>query len=216
MIFKDIKKRIATSLILFILIILIIKYNFILIFSLLILGIYSIIEFLDLTKKIFSKKINFLIINSIFIIYVFFFCFIFFFLTNFVQLKIIIFALLLSCVASDIGGFISGRIIKGPKLTKISPNKTISGAIGSIIFTCITFFSIIFYFTNYLNYKILIIGLITSIACQLGDLLFSFLKRKAKIKDTGKLFPGHGGVLDRLDGIFIGIPAGFISIVLLY
>jgi phosphatidate cytidylyltransferase len=216
MIFKDIKKRIATSLILFILIILIIKYNFILIFSLLILGIYSIIEFLDLTKKIFSKKINFLIINSIFIIYVFFFCFIFFFLTNFVQLKIIIFALLLSCVASDIGGFISGRIIKGPKLTKISPNKTISGAIGSIIFTCITFFSIIFYFSNYLNYKILIIGLITSIACQLGDLLFSFLKRKAKIKDTGKLFPGHGGVLDRLDGIFIGIPAGFISIVLLY
>jgi len=216
MIFKDIKKRIATSLILFILIILIIKYNFILIFSLLILGIYSIIEFLDLTKKIFSKKINFLIINSIFIIYVFFFCFIFFFLTNFVQLKIIIFALLLSCVASDIGGFISGRIIKGPKLTKISPNKTISGAIGSIIFTCITFFSIIFYFSNYLNYKILIIGLIISIACQLGDLLFSFLKRKAKIKDTGKLFPGHGGVLDRLDGIFIGIPAGFISIVLLY
>jgi len=216
MIFKDIKKRIATSLILFILIILIIKYNFILIFSLLILGIYSIIEFLDLTKKIFSKKINFLIINSIFIIYVFFFCFIFFFLTNFVQLKIIIFSLLLSCVASDIGGFISGRIIKGPKLTKISPNKTISGAIGSIIFTCITFFSIIFYFSNYLNYKILIIGLITSIACQLGDLLFSFLKRKAKIKDTGKLFPGHGGVLDRLDGIFIGIPAGFISIVLLY
>ena len=216
MIFKDIKKRIATSLILFILIILIIKYNFILIFSLLILGIYSIIEFLDLTKKIFSKKINFLIINLIFIIYVFFFCFIFFFLTNFVQLKIIIFALLLGCVASDIGGFISGRIIKGPKLTKISPNKTISGAIGSIIFTCITFFSIIFYFSNYLNYKILIIGLIISIACQLGDLLFSFLKRKAKIKDTGKLFPGHGGVLDRLDGIFIGIPAGFISIVLLY
>ena len=216
MIFKDLKKRIATSLILFTLIILIIKYNFILIFSLLILGIYSIIEFLDLTKKIFSKKINFLIINSIFIIYVFFFCFIFFFLTNFVQLKIIIFALLLSCVASDIGGFISGRIIKGPKLTKISPNKTISGAIGSIIFTCITFFSIIFYFTNYLNYKILIIGLIISIACQLGDLFFSFLKRKAKIKDTGKLFPGHGGVLDRLDGIFIGIPAGFISIVLLY
>lgn len=216
MIFKDLKKRIVTSLILFILIILIIKYNFILIFSLLILGIYSIIEFLDLTKKIFSKKINFLIINLIFIIYVFFFCFIFFFLTNFVQLKIIIFALLLGCVASDIGGFISGRIIKGPKLTKISPNKTISGAIGSIIFTCITFFSIIFYFSNYLNYKILIIGLITSIACQLGDLLFSFLKRKAKIKDTGKLFPGHGGVLDRLDGIFIGIPAGFISIVLLY
>ena len=106
--------------------------------------------------------------------------------------------------------------MQGPRLTKISPKKTISGSIGSIIFSIVVIFSIFYYFTNTLNYKIVIIGITTSVACQLGDLFFSFLKRKAKVKDTGNFFPGHGGVLDRLDGIFFGVPLGFLSLILIY
>ena len=67
-----------------------------------------------------------------------------------------------------------------------------------------------------MNYSIVMIGIFTSIGCQIGDLFFSFLKRKAKIKDTGNFFPGHGGVLDRLDGIFFGIPTGYLSLILFY
>jgi phosphatidate cytidylyltransferase len=119
-------------------------------------------------------------------------------------------------VASDIGGFIFGKIFKGPKLIKISPNKTISGAIGSLILSCIVL-SIIFYLLTAKFYLItLIVALITSLSCQVGDLFFSYLKRKAKIKDTGNFFPGHGGVLDRLDGILLGIPFGISVIIYLY
>ena len=72
------------------------------------------------------------------------------------------------------------------------------------------------YFTKNFSYTLLIIAVITSAACQFGDLFFSFLKRKAKIKDTGNFLPGHGGILDRLDGIFLGLPLGYISLILFY
>ena len=140
----------------------------------------------------------------------------FFFFSHIMHLKILLFSLLFGCIASDIGGFVFGKIFKGPKLTKISPNKTISGAIGSLIFTCIIFSGLIFYYTNNFSYKIILISIITSIACQFGDLFFSLLKRKAKLKNTGNLFPGHGGVLDRLDGIFFGIPIGFLTLIIFY
>ena len=122
---------------------------------------------------------------------------------NFQHTKLILFILLAGCVASDIGGYVFGKIFKGPKLTKISPKKTISGALGSLIFTCVAILSLIYIETNFLNFSIFIVSLVTSISCQFGDLFFSFLKRKAKLKDTGNLLPGHGGVLDRLDGIFL-------------
>ena len=99
---------------------------------------------------------------------------------------------------------------------KISPNKTISGSIGSIIFSCLFIYFTIFYFIDTYNFKIIIVGIVTSITCQLGDLFFSFLKRKAKVKDTGNILPGHGGVLDRLDGIFFGLPLGFITFILIF
>ena len=86
---------------------------------------------------------------------------------------------------------------------------------GSIIFTISIFSISIFYITNSLNLKILLYATITSLSCQIGDLFFSFLKRKAKVKDTGNFFPGHGGVLDRIDGILLGVPIGFISMVFL-
>ena len=137
-------------------------------------------------------------------------------MSNFKQLEIILFSLIIACVASDIGGFIFGKYFKGPKLTKISPKKTISGAIGSLLFSTIIYSGIFFFYNKNFNLNIVLVGLLTSMACQFGDLFFSFLKRKAKVKDTGNFFPGHGGVLDRLDGILVGVPFGFIIIIVLF
>ncbi len=211
----NLKKRIYTSLGLLIFTFLIAVYNFILIFGLLILGILSILEFLSLTKKIFKNQFGFFSLNFLFIVYIFIFCLLFFYFSNFLQLKIILFSLLLSCVASDIGGFIFGNLFKGPKLTKISPNKTYSGVFGSLIFSAIIFSISIFFFTSKFDFNIPLIAIITSISCQLGDLLFSLIKRKAKVKDTGNFLPGHGGVLDRIDGILLGIPMGFLSLTII-
>ena len=207
----NLKKRIITSLCLFILLILIFKYKIILVYSFIILGVLSIIEFLNLSKKILNNKYYQTTINLIFIMYISFFCFIFIYFTNFLQLKILIFMIICGCVASDIGGFIIGKYFKGPKLTKLSPNKTISGSIGSLIFSCLIFYILFFYFTGISSLTILLIGLSISVFCQMGDLFFSLLKRKSKVKDTGNIFPGHGGVLDRLDGILLGTPAGLIT-----
>ena len=215
MISKNLKNRIYTSLILFVLIILIYVSNMILAFSLITLGILSILEFSSILKKITKNKFYFFCLNSFFIIFIFLFCFYFFSLSTIFQFKLILFILLFGCIASDIGGYVVGKTVKGPKLTKISPKKTISGAVGSTIF-CITIISFLFYyFTGLFSFKILFSGLVTSISCQLGDLFFSFLKRKIKIKDTGNFFPGHGGVLDRLDGILLGLPISFITLILI-
>ena len=213
---NNLKKRIYTSLFLLFGVFLIFKYYFFFIFSLLVIFVISVIEFLNLTKKTNVKKINFVLSNFLFIIYLSIFCLLFVHFYSIIELRIIIFSLLFCCVASDIGGYIFGKLFKGPKLTKISPNKTISGSVGSLLFSIIFFSGIIFYFTNILNLNILIIGLFTSIACQLGDLFFSLLKRKAKIKDTGNLLPGHGGFLDRLDGIIIGVPLGLLFLNIIY
>ena len=153
MINNELKKRIYTSLGLFIITILMIRFNTVLVFNLIILGVISVVEFLDITKKIIKSKIFFFISNLIFINYVFIFCFMFFFFSNFLELKIILFILLLSCISSDIGGFVFGKIFKGPKLTSISPNKTINGAIGSIIFTIIVSISLFFYFKKHFKIK---------------------------------------------------------------
>ena len=132
------------------------------------------------------------------------------------QFKIIIFILLAGCIASDIGGFVFGKIFKGARLTKISPKKTISGSFGSIISSSIVMLSLIYYFTKMISLNLLMISIFTSIFCQLGDLLFSYLKRKAKLKDTGNFLPGHGGVLDRVDGILLGVPFGLFTILIIF
>jgi phosphatidate cytidylyltransferase len=216
MITKDLKKRIYTSLILFLLITLVSSSKAILVFSLIVLSVLSALEFINLTNKIIKNKFYSFVSNLFFVIYIFIFCLFFFYFSNFFHLKVMLFSLLLCCIASDIGGFVFGKTFKGPKITKISPNKTYSGSLGSVIFSMVVFSGSIFFFTNNFNYMILIIAIITSIACQFGDLFFSFLKRKAKIKDTGNFLPGHGGILDRLDGIFLGIPIGFISLTIFY
>ena len=215
MISSNFKKRLNTSIVLFFLIFLILNYQFFLAYTLIIIGIYSIIEFANILKRILKKKFIIVTSNMLFILYIFLICFLFFIFSTFFLTKIFLYSILFSCVASDIGGYIVGKIVKGPKLTKISPNKTRSGAIGSLFFSSIRFSAIIFLFTNNFDYKTIFCGVLISIACQFGDLIFSFLKRKAKLKDTGNILPGHGGMLDRVDGYLIGIPIGFLSLVLI-
>ncbi len=210
MINKDLKKRILTSFILLFVSILMIKFNFVSIYILIILGTLSIIEFIQISNKIFKKFYFKYFLNLLFIVYLLFFCYLFFIFINYLQLKIILFTLIFGCVASDIGGFVIGRIFKGPKLTKISPNKTYTGALGSIIFSSVTISVSFYLFTNNFLYTFLIVSVLTSISCQIGDLFFSYLKRKARLKDTGSLLPGHGGILDRIDGILFGVPLGFV------
>ena len=215
MISIDLKKRILTSLILLSSILLIFNSNMILIYFLIISGVLSILEFIQLTKKIVSNKLFLFLLNIFFIFYIFIFTYIFFFFSNVPGLKIILFILLMGCIASDIGGYIFGKTFKGPKLTKISPKKTYSGAAGSIIFTLILMCLLFLNFIQPFSYKIILVGIMTSIFCQIGDLFFSLLKRKANLKDTGKILPGHGGILDRLDGIFFGLPIGFLTLIIL-
>ena len=215
MISIDLKKRILTSLILLSSILLIFNSNMILIYFLIISGVLSILEFIQLTKKIVLNKLFLFLLNIFFIFYIFIFTYIFFFFSNVPGLKMILFILLMGCIASDIGGYIFGKAFKGPKLTKISPKKTYSGAAGSIIFTLILMCLLFLNFIQPFSYKIILVGIMTSIFCQIGDLFFSLLKRKANLKDTGKILPGHGGILDRLDGIFFGLPIGFLTLIIL-
>ena len=216
MITKNTKERIFTSLVLILLIYLIANFNFFLIYTLIVFGVIFIIEFTQITKKIFSNNFYKYLANLFSYLYIFIFCYFFFFFSNFLQLKIILYSILIGCIASDIGGFVFGKIFKGPKLTRISPNKTYSGSIGSILFTCFSLPTFLFFFTDKFYLSLIIVSLATSLSCQLGDLFFSFLKRKAKIKDTGNFLPGHGGILDRIDGILFGVPVGFIMLILIY
>ena len=112
------------------------------------------------------------------------------------------------------GGYIVGKIIKGPKLTKISPNKTISGSIGSIFFSFIPLILLNYFLPDIFLFSKtnLLFCIEISIVCQLGDLFISFFKRKAKVKDTGKILPGHGGLLDRIDGIIFALPYAFFKL----
>ena len=118
-------------------------------------------------------------------------------------------------VSPQIWGFTFGKIFKGPKLTKLVQTKLYL-ELWVLSINLYNNFIYIFYYTSIFNIDILIVSLITSAACQTGDLIFSFLKRKAKVKDTGKILPGHGGILDRIDGILIGVPIGIISLIVLF
>ncbi len=115
------------------------------------------------------------------------------------------------CISTDIGGYIFGKIIGGPKLTKLSPNKTYAGMIGSYILAIVTSF-ILFKFNFILvDYsKLILFTLIISTVSQIGDIFISFFKRKSKVKDTGKIIPGHGGLLDRADGMIFAFPMSYL------
>ena len=119
--------------------------------------------------------------------------------------------ILIVCIFTDIGGYLFGKTFKGPKLTKISPNKTYAGVIGSFLFSLIAGLVFIKYvddigFKNNDQLEVLIVILFISFISQIGDLIISYFKRKAKLKDTGKILPGHGGFLDRVDGLIFVMP----------
>jgi len=217
----NIKKRILTSIILFALLVGMFFYSYIMIISLIIIAIISWIEFYALISKIFKKNI----LNDKFfrfsykalsLIYLSGLVYLIFTIeSENSNLKIYLLYSVLVAILSDIGGLVCGKIFKGKKLTKISPNKTISGSIGSFIFSILL---IPFFYKVQIDQSLVNLFLITiiiSLTSQLGDLFISLLKRKAKVKDTSDLLPGHGGVLDRIDGIIFAIPLGiFLFIVI--
>ena len=222
---QNLLKRIITSILLLSILFLInFSYKYVFILSILILGIIVCLEANNLFSKLpsikfvndayFLKKFNFklLILNIIT------FCYIFLIFCNF-SYEIhksegpIFFLFIISiCFFTDIGGYMFGKIIGGKKLSKISPNKTISGTVGSFIFSIFPFIIILnfSYLDLEFNLTYIIFCLLISMLSQLGDLFVSFIKRKAEIKDTGNLLPGHGGVLDRVDGIIFAVPFSYL------
>ena len=213
---SELYKRIISSLFLMCLVFLCAFINeYIFLSILFIVLILSWIEWIKIIEKISIGKVYRIIHIIFFFIYlllVFIICF-----NVFVIDKYFFLTILMICVFSDVGGYIFGKIFGGKKLTKISPNKTISGSIGSFILSFIGFFTIYFYFNDLLFVRLQIetlffIPLIISLICQIGDLFISYYKRKAKVKNTGNIIPGHGGLLDRIDGIIFALPIGFIII----
>ena len=221
---QNLLNRIFTSIILLSLLFFVNFSNqYIFILSILILGTIICIEanniFLRLvgfksSKDMMLKKFNFkfLTLNLITFIYVFFiFCNLSFEIYS-NEGSIFFLYLMCICIFTDIGGYVFGKVIGGKKLSKISPNKTISGTIGSFLFSLLPLIFLLNF--NYLdlefNINNITFCLLISLISQLGDLFISYLKRKCKIKDTGKILPGHGGILDRVDGIIFAVPFSYI------
>ena len=211
---SNLKKRIATSVLLISLLILMFLYTYVMIVFLIIIAIISWIEFYALISKIIKKnnlKDKFLrfLYKTLSLFYLSGLVYLIFAIeSDYSNLKIYLLYSVLVAIMSDLGGLIFGKIFKGKKLTKISPNKTISGSIGSFISSILL---IPFFYLNQIDQtllSVLLITIIISLTSQLGDLFISLLKRKAKVKDTSDLLPGHGGVLDRIDGIIFAIPLG--------
>lgn len=212
---SNLNKRLITSLFLIILLFLALKYSVIFISTILIVFVLTWIEFNNLLMKINIKKKIFLKIYQIIILsYLFFFIKIITdeYLQYYPGLNINLIFVIIICILSDVGGFIFGKTFKGKKLTKISPNKTYSGSIGSFFLSSL--FSIIYshFFYDNLALKLVFLSFAISFICQMGDLFISFIKRKAKVKDTGNFLPGHGGLLDRIDGILFALPFGILLI----
>ena len=214
----NLSKRILTSFfLLFFLSISLFINKYLWLIVLVVVSIISFNEFNNLLKKIFKNKNNLLnLINFISILFLFFFIFASYNIYQYPPIELIF--ILLVCIFSDTGGFFIGKLIGGKRLTQISPNKTISGSVGSFICSLLPaiIYLIIFESTEDNNFKInnifttMFISLFLSLICQLGDLFISYFKRKANVKDTGSILPGHGGLLDRIDGIIFVLPAAYI------
>ena len=167
-----------------------------------------------------SKKMSYYIVGIIFILISFYSVFL---LRNYDQYTNILdpgltFFLIVTliCVFTDLGGYVFGKIFKGPKLTKISPNKTYAGMFGGFFLSImsinlfVNYTSLNLYFTNQLFIFVILVSAIS----QIGDILISFFKRKSKIKNTGKIIPGHGGLLDRIDGMLLAFPFSYVLILI--
>ena len=186
------------------------KGSFFFITFLFILFLISSYEWLKMTKMFFLKAIglSFLIISFLTAFYI-----------RAEGLEFFLFIIII-CISNDIGGYFFGKFFKGPKLSKISPNKTYSGMLGGILLAI--FFSYLLELSsdfeiqkNLSNTDLVIIVLIISSISQIGDLIISFFKRICKIKNTGNILPGHGGLLDRIDGMIFVFPSVFLLLFLI-
>ena len=217
---KEIEKRILTSLILMpITFFLIYKGSIFFILFLIITFFVSSYEWIKLNKK-----------NELIKSFGIIFLFLSFYFAHLLRLeqgfKIFLFIILIS-ILTDIGGYTFGKTFKGPKLTKISPKKTYAGLIGSFALSIIGGLIFVEFMNNFIidinfdvihfettdiksNLFLLVFIIIISLVSQLGDLVISYFKRLAKIKDTGKILPGHGGLLDRIDGVIFVMPFAYI------
>ena len=200
---KEFEKRLLSSIILLpIAIFFIIKGSTFFTFFLCILFLVTSFEWFEMSKKKNLLKFS----GTIFLLLSFYTTF----LVREEGLNFFLF-IVITCIFTDIGGYIFGKIFKGPKLTSISPNKTYTGVVGSFLLSLISALIFIKYFGIVTILKIdnsilFLITLFISLISQIGDLIISHFKRKAKIKDTGKIIPGHGGLLDRIDGLIFVMP----------
>ena len=205
--------RILTSIILLLILFIGLLDKFFCLYLLIAVSVFSFIEFKNLINNKFNKNKNKIYFyNAMSFFYLIFFTFSSYEL--YVMSKQIFILIFFICIFSDTGGYVVGKLIGGKKLTKISPKKTISGSIGSFLFSLlpIIIYSLIFEIKYQFKYLILgiIISLFFSLICQIGDLIISYFKRQAKVKDTGSLLPGHGGLLDRIDGIIFVLPSAYL------
>ncbi len=169
-----------------------------------------------------SKKNNYFIPGIFFLIISFYS--VFSLRNGYIDLTTTFYAVLIICISTDIGGYVFGKLFKGPKLTKVSPNKTYSGMVGAYLLSITTIYIFINNPINLnifniqidkgmeFNKEILLFTIIMSTTSQLGDLIVSFFKRISNLKNTGKLIPGHGGLLDRIDGMIFAFPLSYLII----
>jgi len=208
MIKNELTKRVFSSLILIpVVVFVIIKGSILFNFFITISFIITAYEWLKMSKKNIQK-----IFGLFFIMFSFYT--IFQIRNDFNQDYFHILFIAIICISTDIGGYIFGKLLKGPKLTKLSPNKTYAGVIGSFllaIIIIILFFELTFKIFNFrFDLETLIFVLAVSLVSQIGDIIISYFKRLSKIKDTGNIIPGHGGILDRIDGMIFAYPFSYL------
>ena len=208
MIKKEIKKRILSSIILLpTVLFFIIKGSFLFNFFIFICFLITTYEWLKLSKNNLLK-----LFGTIFIVISFYT--IFNIRNEFDRDYFHLLLVVIICVSTDIGGYVFGNIFKGPKLTKISPKKTYSGVIGSFLLSLIFTNLFLDFLSNVETFEftkeMFLFILLVSLVSQIGDIIISYFKRKSKIKDTGTIIPGHGGILDRIDGMIFALPFAYV------
>ena len=215
---SELKKRILSSIVL-------IPFSFFLILKgSIYFNIFLLVCFLISCYEwnLMSKKIYYKLFGTLFLLFSFFSAYT---LRNLDPNPLGVFVFLfviIICISTDIGGYFFGNLLKGPKLTKISPKKTYSGTIGSFLLSIL----VIFLFFSFLkknynldinfSYSVFFAVISLSFVSQIGDIIISYFKRLSKIKDSGKLIPGHGGLLDRIDGMLFAFPFALIIFILFY
>ena len=194
-------KRILSSIVLLPLIFfIVIEGSFLFVIFLVICFFISVLEWNNMSKKLKYKNFGliFLLIS---------FLSIYNLRLNYNDNYILFMYVIIICVSTDIGGYIFGKLFKGPKLTIYSPNKTIAGMLGGFVMSILAMYLLIYIYEDQnFSIKLLAFVIFISVISQLGDITVSFFKRLAKIKDTGKIIPGHGGLLDRIDGMIFAFP----------